>query len=222
MSKQQLSSSIYQSTFLNHTASFSDLNNNFTLTLAVTAMNETNPRSHAPLYFTANPRYASEQGFSIGHGPSKGYLELRMSDGMSLSVVKFTFPDQVLGEQYTYTVTCWKYRSHRTCSLAVNGVQASPPTHNVPVPREIYDHDGGLFGHVWYWRFVGILHSIAVSVPKGPPPTATAVPLTGIVRHTCLLRTRLWSRCTLVVAMAAVLTQAASGKCRTKIAPLAA
>ena len=54
-----------------------------------------------------------------------------------------------------------KGATSRTCSLKVNGVDAGKNEFK-GVSGDIYNNDGGTFGNVWGWRFIGTLGEIKV------------------------------------------------------------
>ena len=86
----------------------------------------------APLYFSANPLLGNpcRRGFSIGHGSSKTYLQLRMCDATGSAAVanfRYAAPLQTQ-ERNVFEITCARTNSYRVCSVAVNGRQTTPPS----------------------------------------------------------------------------------------------
>ena len=162
----------------------SALNRNFRVTVEATSSVIEPPISANPLYFTRNPtKYQNgeaSRGLSIGHKASAATLEVRMSDGANHK--KIFGPDNRYGElgagpTFTYFngprvdqkstvhLTCVFTGKARICSVEQNGKPASPASLEIPAAGDIYEGDGGMFGVVWGWRFIGTLHGIRVAEP---------------------------------------------------------
>ena len=151
-----------------------DLNDTFELSITTTPTNDAYPRSYVPLYFTSNPTSASTKGLSLGHGTSRGSVEVRMSDGSTLGVKTYALSHQgPVNEATTYKFGCTKSATGRDCTFSANGVASTSGTQSFAVTGEIYNSDGGKFGNVWGWRFIGTLGPMAVC----PDPASAGVHL---------------------------------------------
>ena len=82
---------------------------------------------------------------------------MRMGDGSgSTAVATFRYPAPLVpGTRNVFEITCAKTTSYRICSVAVNGRQANPPSARFNIRGNIYANNGGVWGNVWGWRFIG-------------------------------------------------------------------
>ena len=143
----------------------------FVVTVMATATNDGHPNSYCPLYFTSNPGGGSrETGLSIGHEKSQAKMEVRMADGGRAISKTFTYKTSLsLNVNNMFELRCNKTADARLCSLTVNGEPTTPSSASFACSRSIYNSDGGKFGNVWGWKFVGTLHSIMFAdITPGP------------------------------------------------------
>ena len=135
-----------------------------TLSVTVTPTQEGGSLSYCPFYFGSNPESTSDTGLSIGHMQSKTHLQVRMADGSRLVVHDFQYAYSLsVGNQYKFDLKCTKESNQRKCRVYVNGVESSSGEITFAVSNNIYANNGGRFGNVWGWRFVGTLHSATLA-----------------------------------------------------------
>ena len=153
------------SVVIDHSSDLQVLNSDFTIEVSTTPTNVTYPHSVVPLFFTQNPRHASELGLSIGHAASNESLQIRMGNGAQLAVHTFAYETILaLNTSALWRVTCaMNEAGGRRCSVHVNGRQTTPAFADFAVTGSIYSSDGGLFGNVSGWRFIGTLHYVRIA-----------------------------------------------------------
>ena len=166
-----------------HEAAYSAVNSDFSLSVTVTPTNDAYPRSYCPFYFGTNPTSSGHTGLSIGHKQDKTYLQVRMADGSSLVSHNFQYGYSLsVNNKYEFDLKCTKTPTQRKCRVYVNGVESSSGELTFGVSNNIYASNGGRFGNVWGWRFIGTLHSATVapgitaaSIPAGDPSLPPSV-----------------------------------------------
>ena len=152
---------------IDDTEIFQVLNSDFTIEVSTTATNNVHPLSAVPLYFTGNPEQAGQVGLSIAHELSNEALQVRMGDGTQHATVNFEYGFTLsLDTPATWRVTCRLDGSGRRCSVLLNGQRTTPEFADFAVAGNIYNNNGGVFGDVWGWRFIGTLHYVQVG-PSG-------------------------------------------------------
>eukprot|EP01051_Picozoa_sp_SAG22_P000716 SAG22_NODE_21_length_31784_cov_15.522897_25_plen_1232_part_00 len=155
---------------IDHTVSLQALNSDvgFTVEVSTTPTDDAYPRSAVPLYFTRNPETAGHVGLSIGNGASNEGLEVRMGDGTYFQDETFVYGHILpVNTPAIWRLTCVvNGAGGRQCSVEVNGQPTTPEHVNFAVPGDIYSSNGGVFGNVWGWRFIGTLHYIEVLLPR--------------------------------------------------------
>jgi len=151
----------------------------WTLTATVTPTNDAYPRSYCPFYFGINPTASSHKGLSIGHGQDKTYLQVRMADGSNLHSFNFQYASSLsVNNQYRFELKCKKDSSGRKCRVYVNGVESTSGEQTFGVSNNIYDANGGRFGNVWGWRFIGTLTGVTFNEDGEATASPTNVPTT--------------------------------------------
>ena len=98
-----------------------------------------------------------------------------MSDGSTVAMHTYTLSNQAgLSEATMYKLSCTKSATGRACTVTANGVASPSGTQLFAVTGDIYNSDGGQFGNVHGWRFIGQLGPM--SVCQGPPYTLPPPP----------------------------------------------
>jgi len=164
--QQMLGESTISSTDLDfsHHSAYSTVNSDFTLQVTVTPTDDAYPRSYCPFYFGVNPTSSGHTGLSIGHGQDKTYLQVRMADGSNLVSKNFQYGYSLsTHNMYRFDLKCTKESNQRKCRVYVNGVESSSGEQTFGVSNNIYASNGGKFGNVWGWRFIGTMHSASVA-----------------------------------------------------------
>eukprot|EP00929_Paragymnodinium_shiwhaense_P071274 TRINITY_DN36245_c0_g1_i1.p1 TRINITY_DN36245_c0_g1~~TRINITY_DN36245_c0_g1_i1.p1 ORF type:complete len:4591 (+),score=1010.58 TRINITY_DN36245_c0_g1_i1:235-14007(+) len=134
----------------------------FELNITVTpAAGEDAKLSIVPLYFGIIPVGKTDIGLSVGHGPSRSSLEVRMANGAALCTQTFEgWPEVALGSTASVSLRCEPTAMGRDCLVVVNDWVSKRKS--FPCDGVIYNSDGGRFGRLQGWRFVGTLQRVSL------------------------------------------------------------
>ena len=139
------------------------VNSGFVLEIVTTPNYERRPFSHCPFKLGANPRRASEPGFSVGHRKSDSFIEVRLADGKQLYTHTFKHADKPLHKACNRTFMLGRIdESTRVLNIWVDGERIAEDV-EIEVGGDIVRVGGaGIFNNVWGWRFSGSLDSVTL------------------------------------------------------------
>jgi hypothetical protein len=139
--------------------------NSFTIETVVTSDSAVYPMSRHPLYINGTVTAATTKGWSVGHTTSDTYLQVRVSDGVNLSVTNI--PHNVTQSTAYHRIFTVNRTSGCVTKYYQDGVYMGED--NAPlITGSIYDGvttdfvTGMVFGYVWGWRFIGGISTIKV------------------------------------------------------------
>ncbi|KAK3236310.1 hypothetical protein CYMTET_53540 [Cymbomonas tetramitiformis] len=152
-----------------HNSFLDVLNAEFILTGSVTPTSIEWPHSLLPVQFTRNPGDGATKGLSLGSGASNTYMTLRMGNSTHYVVHNFHYQTTIpTGQLLRFQLTCGFQQGsagERWCELKaeVSGAQIYiSGSQAIAISGDIYNQDGGRFGDIWGWHFVGNLGYLSV------------------------------------------------------------